>query len=96
MRERHEELLISIIPQGQAQFLVDLLYQSGADTDAKDNYGNTAVTRALEKNLVDTARFLIIIGPGPEIQNTADDNVLHVARVNGHEGMLLNRTGLAF
>ncbi|MEO0452340.1 MAG: hypothetical protein AAFZ74_18645 [Pseudomonadota bacterium] len=44
----------------------------------------------------DTARFLIIIGPGPEIQNTADDNVLHVARVNGHEGMLLNRTGLAF
>ncbi|KGR79157.1 ankyrin repeat domain-containing protein [Ureibacillus manganicus] len=79
-----EQQLISAAARGDIKAVLALL-EDGADINATDHYGNTAVMAATQKNNVDTVKVLIGQGADINIRNNNMDNVLLYA---GAEGLL--------
>ncbi|KAN0136201.1 hypothetical protein V8E53_006061 [Lactarius tabidus] len=64
--------------------IAELLYQSGADLSIK-NYNNmTLLHAALERGLVDVARWLINHCVPANLQREDDETPLHLVEANGH------------
>jgi ankyrin repeat protein len=79
-----EQQLISAAAEGDTKAVLELL-EGGADIDATNNQGVTAVMAATQKNNVDTVKALIEKGADINIRNNNKDNVLLYA---GAEGLL--------
>ena len=79
-----EQQLISAAAEGDTETVLELV-EGGAEIDARDNQGNTAVMAATQNNKVDTVKALIEQGADINIQNNNQDNVLLYA---GAEGLL--------
>lgn len=79
-----EQKLISAAAEGDREAVLELL-EGGADIDATDNHGITAVMAATQKNEVETVKLLIDQGADINIRNNNQDNVLLYA---GAEGLL--------
>lgn len=79
-----EQQLISAAAEGDTETVLELL-ENGADIDATDNQGVTAVMAATQRNNVDTVKALIEQGANIDIRNNNQDNVLLYA---GAEGLL--------
>lgn len=76
--------LFSAAEEGNVETILELL-EAGADINATDTHGNTAVMTATQKNNVDTVKALIEQGADINIRNNNQDNVLLYA---GAEGLL--------
>ncbi|WP_025784622.1 ankyrin repeat domain-containing protein [Sporosarcina sp. D27] len=79
-----EQQLISAVAEGDTKTVLELL-EGGADINATNNQGDTALMAATKKNNVDTVKVLIEQGADINIQNNNKDNVLLYA---GAEGLL--------
>jgi ankyrin repeat protein len=79
-----EQQLISAAAEGDTKTVLELL-EGGANINAQNNQGVTAVMAATQKNNVDTVKALIEQGADINIQNNNKDNVLLYA---GAEGLL--------
>lgn len=79
-----EQQLISAAAEGDTETVLQLV-EDGAEIDARDNQGNTAVMAATQNNKVGTVKVLIEQGADINIQNNNLDNVLLYA---GAEGLL--------
>ncbi len=79
-----EQQLISAAAEGDTKTVLELL-EDGADINATNNQGVTAVMAATQKNKVDTVKVLIEKGADINIRNNNKDNVLLYA---GAEGLL--------
>jgi hypothetical protein len=73
-------LLLAVAEDGHGD-MVELLLQYGANTEARDDEGNTALLRALYYGRGTLARKLMLAGADTEASNDAGDTVLHVARM---------------
>jgi ankyrin repeat protein len=60
------------------------LLSVGADVNAKDNYGATALYWASENGHVQVAKLLLEHGADIEAKDTLGDTPLHIACLNGH------------
>lgn len=76
--------LISAAAEGNVETILELL-ESGADINATDHQGVTAVMAATQGNNVDAVKILIEQGADIDIRNNNQDNVLLYA---GAEGLL--------
>lgn len=76
--------LISAVTEGNIETILELL-NVGADINATDNHGVTAVMAATQRNNVNIVKALIEQGANIDIQNHHQDNVLLFA---GAEGLL--------
>nr|WP_062110482.1 ankyrin repeat domain-containing protein [Bacillus niameyensis] len=79
-----EQRLISAATEGDIETILKLL-EDGADINATDHHGDTAVMAATQRNNVDTVKILIEQGADINIRNKNQDNVLLYA---GAEGLL--------
>lgn len=79
-----EQKLISAAAEGDTKTVLELL-EDGADIDATDDYGVTAVMAASQRNDADTVKTLIEQGADINIRDNNQDNVLLYA---GAEGFL--------
>lgn len=76
--------LISAAAKGDTEVVLEIL-EDGADINATDHQGVTAVMAATQKNNIDTVKALIEQGADINIRNNNMDNVLLYA---GAEGLL--------
>ncbi|MFJ5770330.1 ankyrin repeat domain-containing protein [Psychrobacillus sp. NPDC093180] len=79
-----EQQLIAAATEGDIETVLELL-EGGADINATNNQGDTAVMAATQKNNVDTVKILIEQGADIDIRNNNMDNVL---LYSGAEGLL--------
>lgn len=79
-----EQQLVSAATEGDIETVLELL-EGGADINATNNQGVTAVMAATQKNNIDTVKILIEQGADIDIRNNNMDNVLLYA---GAEGLL--------
>ncbi len=79
-----EQKLISAAEEGNTETVLKLI-EAGADIDATDEHGVTAVMAATQKYHTDTVKALIEQGADINIRNSNQDNVLLYA---GAEGFL--------
>ncbi|MFJ7971709.1 ankyrin repeat domain-containing protein [Psychrobacillus sp. NPDC096389] len=79
-----EQQLVSAATEGDIETVLELL-EGGANINATNNQGVTAVMAATQKNNVDTVKILIEQGADIDIRNNNMDNVLLYA---GAEGLL--------
>lgn len=79
-----EQKLISTAAEGGTETILELV-ESGADIDATDKHGVTAVMAATQKYNTETVKALIEQGADINIRNNNQDNVLLYA---GAEGFL--------
>lgn len=63
---------------------VHFLLQQGADPNAKNVIGETALHQAVERNGVDTVRELLAGGADPNAQNVNGETPLHIASKKGY------------
>ncbi|WP_375709203.1 ankyrin repeat domain-containing protein [Sporosarcina sp. NCCP-2222] len=78
-----ENRLISAAAEGDTETVIALI-ESGANIDAIDNQGNTAVMAATQRNHVDLVKTLIEHGADINIRNHNLDNVLLYAGAAGY------------
>lgn len=79
-----EQRLISAAAEGEIETILELL-EAGAEIDATDSRGVSAVMAATQRNNIDTVKILIEHGANIDIRNNNQDNVLLYA---GAEGLL--------
>ncbi|OAA34310.1 Ankyrin repeat-containing domain protein [Cordyceps fumosorosea ARSEF 2679] len=69
---------------------VRLLLDAGADEDASDNYGRTALHYAMTANEPDITRLLIERGADVRIKGNRGNTLLHNAAAAGHGDSILH------
>ncbi|KAH7110423.1 putative ankyrin repeat-containing protein [Dactylonectria estremocensis] len=84
--EGHESVVRLLLDSGKNGHLdvAQLFVEAGADKEAKDDYGRTALHRAARNGHLDVARLLVETGADKEAKDGDGRTALHLTATTGH------------